>query len=83
MASTSTAIVAGTVLKVDRRKGTSQAGNAYDFHTVRVLVADAGLAEVSLADNIPVPSRGDDVSYVAEFSVYKGDVQGKALELVA
>lgn len=84
MASTSTALVAGVVLKVDRRQGTAKAtGNPYDFHTVRVLVADAGLSEVTLSKDVPVPSRGDEVAYVTEFSVYNGDIQARALELAA
>lgn len=84
MASTSTAIVAGTVLKVEHRKGTAKgSGNPYDFHTVRVLVADAGLSEVTLAKDVPVPTRGEEVAYVTEFSVYNGDIQGRALEPAA
>lgn len=70
MASTVTIRVTGTVLKAERMAGTAKAtGNAYDFTRVRVLVADEGICELTLAKNQICPSRGDLIDYLAEVGV--------------
>lgn len=87
MADSATARVQGTVLFVDVLSGTSTKTDTprpYRIVTARVLVADTGLAELRIPDrDFTEPVRGQDVDYLAEFSVYNGRLQGRAVQDLA
>jgi hypothetical protein len=75
--------VSGTVLNVDTRRGTSRAsGEPYAITTARVLVAETGIADVTLPDTINV-IRGEDVDLIADVSVYANRAQLRAVALTA
>lgn len=71
--------VTGTVLNVETRRGTSRAsGEPYAITTARVLVAETGVADVTLPDTISV-IRGEDVDLIADVSVYANKAQLRAV----
>ena len=75
--------VTGTVLNVDTRRGTSsKSGEPYAITTARVLVAERGLADVTLPDTVNV-IRGEDVDLLADVSVYGGRAQLRAIDTFA
>jgi len=55
----------GSVISVEHLEGTSTKGNAYDFHTARVLIGGIGLCDITLPDGF-VPLVGDDVDWKVE-----------------
>jgi hypothetical protein len=76
--------VAGTVLKVETREGIGKtSGEPYKITTARVLVADTGIAEVTLPRTMVAPIAGESVEYVADVSVYQGDAQLRAVASLA
>lgn len=75
--------VTGTVLNVDERRGTTrprdgEPGRPYLIRTARVLVAETGVADVTLSDDMTV-IRGEDVDFIADASVYRNAVQLRAV----
>jgi hypothetical protein len=75
--------VSGTVLNVDVRRGTArQSGEPYAITTARVLVAETGIADVTLPDSMNV-IRGEDVDLLADVTVYANRAQLRAIGTVS
>jgi hypothetical protein len=71
--------ISGTVLNVDTRRGTARAsGEPYAITTARVLVAETGVADVTLPDSIGA-IKGEDVDWIADVSVYGNRAQLRAV----
>lgn len=76
--------VSGVVLNVDNRRGTTrprdgEPGRPYSIDTVRVLVEETGIADVTIPDSMMIPTRGEPVDLVADVSTFQGRVQLRAL----
>jgi hypothetical protein len=74
--------VSGPVLNLDVRSGTSREGNPYTISTARILVEEAGIADVRIPQGMAVPQRGEDVDLLCDASTYSGRVQLSALRPV-
>jgi hypothetical protein len=67
--------VSGPILSRDVRQGTSRDGNPYRISTLRVLVEEAGIADVRVPDTLDKFSRGEAVDLLCDVSVYSGRAQ--------
>ena len=78
-----TVIVAGTVLALSNRSGVSRRDpenpRPYSIDTARVLVADHGIAEVTIPETLTKPGKGESVELVCDADVYNGQVQLRAI----
>lgn len=76
--------VTGPILNIDRRSGVSgKTGEPYEINTARVLVAEAGVADVRLPRDLARLGRGEDVDLLCDVSVYGGKAQLTALRDLA
>ena len=71
MADSATVVVQGPAVLVERRQGTTRPSDGstprdYDFTTVRVLVENVGVTEVTLNDRMTAPIEGEPVCYLSE-----------------
>lgn len=89
MADSATVLVQGPAVLVERRQGTTRptdgtAPRDYDFTTVRVLVENVGVTEVTLSDRMPAPIEGEPVCYLAEVRPMggRGGVTVRALRVL-
>lgn len=75
--------VTGVILSAEHRSGTSRTGNAYDFHTARVLVGTYGTTEVRVRNLSDVGgqllSKGEAVDFVCEVDSFNGNVSFNAV----
>jgi hypothetical protein len=72
--------VSGPVLHVDVRRGTSRAsGEPYRITTARVLVAESGVADVTLPEALDQIIKGEDVDLLCDVSVFSGRAQLRAV----
>jgi hypothetical protein len=80
------ALVSGSVLYTETRSGVSHRDKdnprAYSITTARVLVANRGVCDVTIPDTMRAPIEGESVDYLAEFSVFGGRLQARAVAVL-
>lgn len=73
-------IIEGRTLSTSERSGKRDDGTAWQMHSARVLVADRDVTEVTYDPaTLGVIRQGDQVSILAEASVYRGAPSFRAL----
>jgi hypothetical protein len=64
--------ITGAVLKTGNPKGTRPDGSTFDFRVASLIVNDEDFAEITLAQGVVTPSKGEVVDYVASVSAKGG-----------